>query len=71
MVKNKDTIRSTESIEDLLSAKEQLEQEIRKKKKTEAELALQESVRKMDSAEESEADIIQACYKYIATHRKR
>lgn len=71
MVKNKDTIRSTESIEDLLSAKEQLEQEIRKKKKTEAELALQEAVRKMDSAEESEADIIQACYKYIATHRKR
>lgn len=66
MVKGK----STDTIEELELQKEAIEEQLRQKKRLTAEIKLQEAVSKMDTGEENIKEILQACYSYIATHRR-
>ena len=70
MVKDKTTIRSTESISDLEAEKRELEEKLKAKRRAEAEVMLIDAVEKMKNAEEDIAEVLTACYKYIGTHRR-
>lgn len=56
----------TESLGELEVAKKEIEEQIRQKKRIEAEINLETAVQDMDDV----SALLKACYSYIATHRR-